>query len=396
MKKKISMLLTLPMMLSMSIQAHAVSYDTTYNGHGYKIFNNGMTWQQAKQFCEQQGGHLVTINSSQEQSLVVGLLRSKGNKNSYWLGGYKSGNSWMWITGESFSYKNWGQWQPDGDGSALMMYRSTGNGWPLGVWNDIADNGGSGPFFGSNNFGFICEWEENKENIKGDVNGDGRIDRKDYDMLLNIYLRNPGYPNYLSSGDLNNDGKISIIDLGLLKEKITPVGHDPQGNFENYGTGINVLRVVGWALDEDNLNQAVQVKVYIDGQYGQNQYKNYTITANKVTNDHQRHGFDETVQVDDYWCGWKTIRAYAVGIGSGAEYKEIGVKIVFIPYKKKAPRRIIAYTNANLTQKNKNEWVDAGDTCIILDENVSANSYYVRYPVRNGTKDRWVSRDGFK
>ena len=148
----------------------AINPDTHYNGHGYKIFNDGMTWQQAKSYCENQGGHLVTITSSQEQAVVETLLRTRGTKNSYWLGGCKSGNAWVWVTGESFSYSRWATWQPDGDGDALMVYRQNNpvvpDATPLGSWNDIRFDGicKGEPFFGANNFGFICEWDTLQEN----------------------------------------------------------------------------------------------------------------------------------------------------------------------------------------------------------------------------------------
>lgn len=153
-----------------SVVSASITPDTYYNGHGYKIFNDGMTWQQAKSYCEGQGGHLVTITSSQEQAVVETLLRTRGTKNSYWLGGCKSGSVWVWITGESFGYSRWATWQPDGDGDALMVYRQNNpvvpNATPLGSWNDIRFDGTckGEPFFGANNFGFICEWDTTQGN----------------------------------------------------------------------------------------------------------------------------------------------------------------------------------------------------------------------------------------
>ena len=135
---------------------------TEYKGHRYKLFNEGMTWQQAKKYCESIGGHLVTITSEGEQSFVYDLLMMNGEKNSYWLGGFKGSNgNWRWVTNEPFNYTKWGWNQPDGDGSALMIYFSTGNGWPMGVWNDLNSDGtcGDQTFFGIRNFGFICEWD---------------------------------------------------------------------------------------------------------------------------------------------------------------------------------------------------------------------------------------------
>ncbi len=60
-----------------------------------------------------------------------------------------------------------------------------------------------------------------------------------------------------------------------------------------------------------------------------------------------------------------------------------------------SPNRLTAYTNATLTARNANEWVDAGDTVTVLQE--SGNAYYVRYPLtRGGYKDRWVNKNGIQ
>ena len=138
-----------------------------FDGHYYKIFNEGMTWQEAKRYCENISGHLVTITSEREQNFIYDLLMMNGVRNSYWIGGFKGSNGeWRWITNEKFSYNNWGWNQPDGDGTALMIYFSTSNGWKMGDWNDLNSTGNNGQtFFGVNNFGFICEWESEK-NIK--------------------------------------------------------------------------------------------------------------------------------------------------------------------------------------------------------------------------------------
>lgn len=146
-----------------NIPADAVKFN--YNGHSYKLFNMGLNWNDAKAYCESLGGHLATITTSQEQAIIETLLRTKGTKNSYWLGGHKNGDEWVWITEEPFSYCWWATWQPDGDGNALMVYRQNNpvvpNATPLGSWNDIRFDGTckGEPFFGANNFGFICEWD---------------------------------------------------------------------------------------------------------------------------------------------------------------------------------------------------------------------------------------------
>ena len=142
---------------------------TYYKGHYYRIYNDGMTWEEAKTFCENLGGHLVTITDESEQTAIENLLRFYGNKNCYWLGGYKENNNWQWITEETFSYTHWAYGEPNNykslENTAMIYYNSN----PLapsdlGNWNDVSRDGECNGeiFFGKENFGLICEWDENQ------------------------------------------------------------------------------------------------------------------------------------------------------------------------------------------------------------------------------------------
>ena len=145
-----------------------------YNGHYYYIYSDVVNnWEEAKSFCENLGGHLVTITSKEEQNIVENLLANKGTKNNYWLGGYKDNdNKWKWITEEEFNFTNWSYKDPDnykGVEDALMIYKER-NPWDLtnlGDWNDVCKDGscdGDLTFFGVDNFGFICEWDNSDTN----------------------------------------------------------------------------------------------------------------------------------------------------------------------------------------------------------------------------------------
>ncbi|MCR4956522.1 MAG: hypothetical protein K6A30_07540 [Lachnospiraceae bacterium] len=142
----------------------------TYEGHKYEVYANGMTWKQAKTMCEELGGHLVTITSSKEQKYVKSLLDYSGTMN-YWLGAKKkSGKFNAWITGEDMSYTKYATGEPSGNGSYLMMYaynnpNTTGN--DKGKWNDIKNTGvyNKESWFGLKNFGFICEYENEKGHV---------------------------------------------------------------------------------------------------------------------------------------------------------------------------------------------------------------------------------------
>ncbi len=139
-----------------------------FNGHYYQVYDNSMTWTEAKEYCEKLGGHLVTITTADEQSFVESIIKN-GTKSCYWLGGTdeEAEGNWKWITGEAFSYTHWGKDMPDNweTENYLMMFREDHPSKPgntFGYWNDLKDDctcKGT-PFFRKDEFGLICEWDE--------------------------------------------------------------------------------------------------------------------------------------------------------------------------------------------------------------------------------------------
>ncbi|MBR1647645.1 MAG: hypothetical protein IJ685_12860 [Selenomonadaceae bacterium] len=134
-----------------------------YNGHSYKLIDMGLTWKDAKAYCESVGGHLVTITSAMEQTFVQDLIVNRGTKGYYWTGGVRNSNGdFVWITGEKFSYSNWGYGEPSNSGNAenvITIYKYKGLN---GIWNDLSELGnpsGKYPFYNIENSSFICEWD---------------------------------------------------------------------------------------------------------------------------------------------------------------------------------------------------------------------------------------------
>lgn len=132
-----------------------------WNKHYYKVFDEGMNWYEAKKFCEEKGGHLVTITSQEEQAAIQSIILYSGKKkNFYWTGGFNvEQDNWRWITGEEFAYSNWTKGEPAndlGNEFIISIYNS-------GEWNDCPAEGISHipdvDFFKIENSGFICEWE---------------------------------------------------------------------------------------------------------------------------------------------------------------------------------------------------------------------------------------------
>ena len=159
------------MLFSSTTQANIPKDASNFNDHHYKVYDMKMTWEEAEKFCENKGGHLVTITSYEENKFVTDLIVN-GGKNCYWIGcKLNSLNKMTWISEENMIYSNWDTNEPDNyqgkQGYAFISGKQIGNRDMIGKWGDIQNDGESWDqyyFWGANNFGFVCEWES--KNIK--------------------------------------------------------------------------------------------------------------------------------------------------------------------------------------------------------------------------------------
>lgn len=144
MKTFIRFLFFLPMSLAL-----ADSAKLDFNGHSYQRFDTVMDWMAAKTFCEAKGAHLATITTSAEHDFVTANFLSR----YVWLGGSDAAaeGTWTWITGETWSYSNWGSGEPNNGYGRGEHYLST---TPLdgGIkWNDLDNSPGV--------VVPLCEWD---------------------------------------------------------------------------------------------------------------------------------------------------------------------------------------------------------------------------------------------
>jgi hypothetical protein len=112
-----------------------------YNGHSYYRSTGNATWTTARTNCSNMGGHLVTITTSGEQSFIYGLWPSG------WIGltDEVTEGTWRWVTGETYSYKNWNSGEPNNAGNEdYVQFVSNGR------WNDLNNN---------NNLAYVLEFE---------------------------------------------------------------------------------------------------------------------------------------------------------------------------------------------------------------------------------------------
>ena len=103
----------------------------------YVLHDETKTWDDAKVSAESNDGHLATITSESEQSIIDELI-SYGALDDYYIGAYRvepetDGNAWAWVTGEEFSFTNWNSGEPNNVG---LSEDYVGIWKPYPGWND--------------------------------------------------------------------------------------------------------------------------------------------------------------------------------------------------------------------------------------------------------------------
>jgi len=121
-----------------------------WKGHSYRVFTTPMTWHAAKEYCESLGGHLVRIESADENAVVLALVRQRKPTRT-WIDGTDeiAEGTWLFSNGKRIKYANWFARQPDNSGKKAHSMEF----WPDhdGAWNDEIS--------GVRKF-FICEWDQ--------------------------------------------------------------------------------------------------------------------------------------------------------------------------------------------------------------------------------------------
>ena len=136
----------------------------TLNSHKYELYDYSMSWKEARDFCKNRGGHLVTITSSAENNLVTKLIQ-RGKKGHYFIGCTDEGSigTWRWITGEAFNYENWDKaGEPSNNVNEIVGTIVSIDNPPnkqTGEWVDVENKNTSTSYYSYANTGFVCEYE---------------------------------------------------------------------------------------------------------------------------------------------------------------------------------------------------------------------------------------------
>ncbi|MCR5632222.1 MAG: leucine-rich repeat protein [Eubacterium sp.] len=132
-----------------------------YNGHTYEMYNSNVGWKDARDIAQSKGGHLVTINSSEEKTFIDSFISDGGNS-AYWIGGTDeaSEGTFTWVTGESFTKYGSGSFDNAGGNEHYL-----GVWLPSFNWNDFPDT-----YYLTNKIGYVVEYEDAVTKVYGSYN----------------------------------------------------------------------------------------------------------------------------------------------------------------------------------------------------------------------------------
>lgn len=185
-------------------------------GHIYELYDKPTSWETAKLVCENKGGHLATITSSEEQKVIESLIRY-GKRTFYNVGAtnLENINEWKWVTGESMSYTNWAIGEPNNVANIERYLSVFNNENYLAQWNDTTNASTSGV---SN--GFICEYD----GLACDVDLDGLVSVTDATLLQKYVV---GIATLTDDqkllADCNGDGVIDVRDATYIQKTIVKI-----------------------------------------------------------------------------------------------------------------------------------------------------------------------------
>lgn len=103
-------------------------YDTIgkYNNHKYYMSQSAtLTWDQAQTAAVQNGGFLVSIESSAESTFINSKVSPNANV-PYFIGAIKNAGNFTWVNNSAITFTNWGTSEPNLANNRSYIVRWTG------------------------------------------------------------------------------------------------------------------------------------------------------------------------------------------------------------------------------------------------------------------------------
>merc|ERR1711874_365709 len=87
---------------------------SAFGSNCYRLFETDLSWRDAENYCQGEGGHLASVHS-QEENYFVSSLSSQ----SFWLGGTETRGAWAWS--DETVWTDWSDGEPDHAGTGTEI-----------------------------------------------------------------------------------------------------------------------------------------------------------------------------------------------------------------------------------------------------------------------------------
>ena len=121
----------------------------SFNGHTYELSEQKKNWNMAKRDAKKRDGHLVVINSPEEQKLLRRILDEAKKREKFcepvWIGfsDEKKEGTWTWVNGDNVTFTYWQGNQPSNANGMTpenyaVIWQPIDAVEDMGQWNDVA------------------------------------------------------------------------------------------------------------------------------------------------------------------------------------------------------------------------------------------------------------------
>ncbi len=198
------------------------------NGHVYALYDNQLGWEDAAEFCDDLGGHLVTIDSDEENELVYDMISDR--QGYCWIGltCLLPPSGWVWV--DDTDYDDYNRWydptygtRDTGEYYAMIYPMNYGTTPYAGTWDKCLGSDYYCSFYGYYNSFYICEFDDPV--ILGDADGSGVVDLIDatliYRYCADLYVDDCS--DTWMRADVNGDGEVDVIDATYILRYLSTV-----------------------------------------------------------------------------------------------------------------------------------------------------------------------------
>lgn len=193
----------------------------TWNGNLYELYDNSLKWDEAEQFCEAKGGHLVTVGSAEENAVAYDMISDRQGYCWIGLSSEPDTTDWQWVDGSPFRYNKWYDssygTKDSGEYYAMLYPMNFGTRNYASTWDKCTGSNYYCSFYGYYNSCFICEYDD--PSFSGDVDGDGEVSIMDASLLKRSLagLKTDLSESDLNRGDVDGNGELEVIDATYIQ-----------------------------------------------------------------------------------------------------------------------------------------------------------------------------------